>query len=587
MTTPIFPHGSQIRPFILALNRKALRVPLWTCSSCRQRLPRTRNYATQHSSKPYYVTTPIFYVNADPHVGHLYTIVLTDILKRWQQLRGREAIICTGTDEHGLKVQQAARKAREPALVFCQKGAAVFKALAARAQVSTDHFIRTTDAKHRDAVEYAWFILQERGYIYTAKHEGWYCVSDETFYPEGSVHLIIEPQTGRKIMASIETGKEVQWTSEENYHFRLSEFKDKLLQFYEQNPEWIVPKSRMKNVVDAVSSGLEDLSISRPSSRLKWGIRVPGDESQTIYVWIDALVNYITEAGYPWSPEAASAGGWPADCQVIGKDIIRFHCIYWPAILMALGVPLPSRVLTHAHWTLGHKKMAKSDGNGVNPFFAIERFGVDAMRFYLAHDGGIEHDADYSNFYIIDRYKHSLQNALGGLTSRICRAKRWNVRNSVEWSQQLKDTEARDQQIHIDQRKQLEHLAQEVNDYINQFDVSGALQRIMKAIYATNKYVQDTEPWAHTVPGEDVPLPNPQVDLPIFLAVEALRIGGILLQPFMPDKARLLLDMIGVDEDKRSFDDAEFGAGGLYGTSKINLGKGQDGSLFPALTSEE
>lgn len=250
-------------------------------------------------------------------------MVLTDILKRWHVLKGRKAFLCTGTDEHGMKVQQAASKAGSDPKPFCDKGAGVFKTLAGRAEVAYDHFVRTTDPEHRAAVEYAWYLLKERGYIYTAKHEGWYAVSDETFYPQSQVQLTLDPPTGRKMMTSIETGKEVQWTSEENYHFRLSTMRDDLLKFYEANPEWIIPQSRMKDVVQAVSSGLEDLSISRPAERLTWGIPVPDDSTQTIYVWLDALVNYITKAGYPWDPSQAHAGGWPADCQVIGKDIVR------------------------------------------------------------------------------------------------------------------------------------------------------------------------------------------------------------------------------------------------------------------------
>jgi methionyl-tRNA synthetase len=252
-------------------------------------------------------------------------MVLADVLKRYQTLLNpdRPVYLCTGTDEHGMKVQQAATKASSDPKSFTDKGAAIFKQLAEAGNVSNDYFIRTTDPEHKAAVEYAWTLLQERGYIYLSKHEGWYSVSDETFYPQSGVHLIVEPSTGRKIMASIETGKEVEWTSETNYKFRLSQFQGPLLQYFKQNPRFIVPKSRMAEVVKAVEEGLEDLSVSRPSSRLTWGVRVPSDETQTIYVWLDALVNYITKAGYPWSPGKESALGWPADVQVIGKDIVR------------------------------------------------------------------------------------------------------------------------------------------------------------------------------------------------------------------------------------------------------------------------
>jgi methionyl-tRNA synthetase len=224
----------------------------------------------------------------------------------------------------------------------------------------------------------------------------------------------------------------VEWASEKNYHFRLSAFREPLLEFYKHNPDWIQPQSRMKEVVQAVESGLEDLSISRPSSRLTWGIPVPEDSTQTIYVWLDALMNYLTMAGYPFQPGRESAGGWPADCQVIGKDIVRFHCIYWPAFLMALGLPLPKRILTHAHWTLGGSKMSKSIGNVVDPFNALDRFSADVMRFYLVHDGGLQQDANYDNAHILKLYRKVLNGSLGNLASRVTRGKKWSVTGAVK-----------------------------------------------------------------------------------------------------------------------------------------------------------
>lgn len=362
-------------------------------------------------------------------------MILTDIFKRWQVLKGRKAFLCTGTDEHGMKIQQAATKADMPPNEFCDMTAETFKSLAARANISNDYFVRTTDEDHKEAVQFFWQMLLDREYIYESKHEGWYCVSDETFYPESAIEKRLDPYTGAIFMASTETGKKVEWTSEKNYHFRLSLLKDQLLEFYKRNPEFVVPVTRMNDVVKWVSEGLEDLSISRPVERLTWGIPVPDDDSQTIYVWLDALVNYITKAGYPWAPGKEQALGWPADVQVIGKDIVRFHCIYWPAFLLAVEIEPPKQILTHAHWTLNHQKMAKSTGNVVNPFFAMDRFGVDVMRYYLAHDGGITNDADYGNHLIVQRYKKGLQGGLGNLVSRITRPKIWSVSDAVESAQ--------------------------------------------------------------------------------------------------------------------------------------------------------
>lgn len=498
-----------------------------------------------------------------------------------------------------MKIQQASAKAGSEPKPFCDKGADVFKTLAARAHLSNDHFVRTTEPAHKEAVEYAWHLLNDRGYIYESKHEGWYSVSDETFYPESQVHLMLDPPTGRKIMASKETGKEVEWTSEQNYHFRLSAFRDQLLEWYKSNPEWITPKAKMSEVVAAVESGLEDLSISRPYKRLTWGIRVPTDPEQTIYVWLDALLNYVTKAGYPWAPGAEQAGGWPADVQVIGKDIMRFHCIYWPAFLMALDLPPPKRILTHAHWTLGRQKMAKSTGNVVNPFFALDRFGVDTMRYYLIHDGGIDNDADYDNQFIIDRYKKGLQGGVGNLTSRIMRGKGWDVKRAVERFHG-------DAILHLYPGRQnssirafaqsLERLPIIVDAQMAKLKPNNALKEIMERIYAANAFLQNEAPWdiAKELKQQKAANPDAEVDVKkemhmdsiIYISAEMLRLSGIILQPFMPDKAKKLLDMLGVDEERRSFEHAVLGCDESYGQSKVPLGEGQMGVLFPPLTSE-
>jgi len=448
------------------------------------------------TEKPFYVTSPIFYVNAGkrpeltmsrhtelivvlaPHVGHLYTLVLTDIIKRWHALLGKKSILCTGTDEHGMKIQRAAAKAGQDVRTFCDDSYKPFKILARDANVDWDHFIRTSEPDHRFAVQHFWLVLRERGWIYAKKHEGWYSVSDETFYPDKGVHLALDRATGRKLMASKETGKEVEWTSEINYHFRMSSFKDRLLKFYRENPKFVVPETRMRDIVQEVAAGLQDLSISRPIERLSWGIPVPDDESQTIYVWLDALINYLTKANYPFQiPGHENAAGWPADVHVIGKDIVRFHCIYWPAFLMALDLPLPKQVLTHAHWTLGKKKMSKSAGNVVNPFFAINRFGVDCMRYYLALDGGLKDDAMYDNSFIIDRYKKGLQGGLGNLVSRVTKAKGWDVRRAVQ--QSSKSIDLLDGEL----SSQLKTLPDIVSQLMQKPDPGQGLAQIMMAIF--------------------------------------------------------------------------------------------------------
>ena len=546
---------------------------------------RHRHFATSSvpHKKPYYVTTPIFYVNAAPHVGHLYSMVLADVLKRWKVLGGREAILSTGTDEHGMKVQRAATKVGSDPQAFCDQGAETFRQLAERAELSNDHFVRTSDAQHKEAVQHAWRILQEKEMIYLDRHEGWYSISDETYYPQSAVHLIVEPSTGRKIMASMETGKEVDWTSETNYKFRLSKMREQLLDFYKQNPEFVVPEHRMKEVVQQVSDGLEDLSVSRPSSRLSWGIPVPEDDTQTIYVWLDALVNYLTKAGYPWPPGRDSVKGWPADCHVIGKDIVRFHCIYWPAFLLALGLPPPRQVLTHAHWTLGKEKMAKSTGNVVNPFFAIDRFEPDPLRFYLVRDGGIEQDADYSNEFIVTRYKKDLQGGLGNLASRITRGKSWSVRDAVKYAERTHVIDAQDQsRAFVVHTTLLRQTPDKVVKHFHDLQPGRAAREIMDMISGTNLFMQIISPWK----GAKGEMAQSTVNKTVYLCSETLRLAAIMLQPFMPNKAAQLADMLGVRDDRRTLDWAKLGADFEYGTSKVDLGAGWDGVLFPPLIND-
>lgn len=358
----------------------------------------------------------------------MYSMLLADVLKRWHKLKGQESLLLTGTDEHGMKVQQAAAANDTPPMLWCNAHADNFRLLARKVNLANDFFIRTTDEDHKEAVRHFWLLLQEKGLIYESTHKGYYCVSDETFYPESVLTKKIDPRTGEVCLASTETGNRVEWTEEKNYHFRMTALRDRLLDFYKQNPEWIRPKQRMQEVIDWVTTRLEDLSISRPSSRLEWGIRVPDDESQTIYVWVDALVNYLTKAGFPnWAPGQEMAGGWPADVQIIGKDILRFHGVYWPALLLAVDIPPPKRLLSHAHWTMNGKKMSKSLGNVVDPFHAMQRWGVDVMRFFMIHDGGIEKDADYDNSMIVERYKKLLAGTIGNLLSRVVRSVSWDL----------------------------------------------------------------------------------------------------------------------------------------------------------------
>ncbi|KAL0943653.1 methionyl-tRNA synthetase [Colletotrichum truncatum] len=564
----------------------ALR-PSWVCPSCSHGQTLRRFVSSDSKDdKPYYVTTPIFYVNASPHVGHMYSMLLADVLKRWQTLKGRPAILCTGTDEHGSKVQQAAGRQGVPPKEFCDTTAEKFRDLARAIGMDNDHFIRTTDPDHKEAVQHFWFLLKEKGYIYESKHEGWYCVSDECFYAANEVEKTLVPQTGRTVMASIETGNEVEWVEEKNYHFRMTALKDRLLKFYEENPDWIVPRARMKEVVAWVENNLEDLSISRPVQRLDWGVRVPDDPSQTIYVWVDALINYLTKAGFPgWQPGREHEEGWPADVHIIGKDIVRFHGVYWPALLMALDLPLPKQLLSHAHWTLGKKKMSKSLGNVVNPFFAVDRWGLDTMRYFMMRDGGIEKDADYENSLIVARYQKDLQSTVGNLMNRVAKSKKWKLKDSVAWAEENVVSFGRNVQGSEALKALINDAAPTMSKHMDELNPNAAIRSVLNVLVEANKYISETAPWK--LANSKDPKDKAALHEIIFYTSEAVRTAGILLQPVMPTKMATLLDMIGVDAGKRTFQDAAFGTDLTYGTPIVDQGRpGEWNALFPPQPAE-
>lgn len=396
------------------------------------------------------------------------------------------------------------------------------------------------------------------------------------------------------MIVSKETGKEVEWVSEVNWKFRLSGFREQLLEWYEKNPNWILPKTRMEEIVEGIRNGadVKDLSVSRPSSRLQWGIPVPNDPTQTIYVWLDALINYITAAGYPWTPGRESEGGWPAYCQVIGKDITRFHCIYWPAFLMALDIPLPERFYTHGFWLLGKEKMAKSTGNVVNPFFALDRFGVDAMRCFLALHGHPTRDSSYSNQAIIENYQKVLQGPIGNLVARVLRGTAWNVRRAVVNRHKYRKL-PRGHQRRQNFRSVIEGVVSEAKKEMGEMNLHIALLRIVNMANYTNAFFAPLgtgqEPWvlAKTMTKEENEAgANEELDDVIYMTAESLRIMGILLQPFMPGKAKQLLDMLGVQEASRTLEACYVGADAHYGEPLVPLLKGEAGVLFPPLTSD-
>ncbi|KAI8353706.1 tRNA synthetases class I (M)-domain-containing protein [Mortierella sp. GBAus27b] len=452
-------------------------------------------------------------------------------------------------------IQQAAEQAGVKEIELCDAVSQRFRDLFDAANISFTTFIRTTEPRHAVAVKEIWDQLWSKGYIYKGNHEGWYSVSDEAFYPSSQVEEKINERTGEKFHVSMETGKVVEWTVEENYKFKLSAFAEKLLEWLEKNPDAIAPSSRYREVQSWIQGGLSDLSVSRPKSRLKWGIPIPGDDEHIMYVWMDALTNYLTVTGYPWkelSEDQKAVSGWPADTHVVGKDILRFHAVYWPAFLMAAGLDVPKRIVAHSHWTQSKMKMSKSIGNVVDPFVAMKEFGTDTIRFYLMNDGGLADDADYSSVLVAERYRKLLAGQLGNLLSRITSAA-VNPSQKVPRRPSLDNVRKEDKPLNM----RLQVLHEAVDVAMSQYRTTNATQAIFEVIAEANAHIASNEPWKLV---KD-PASKDRLDTVIWYAMESVRLAALMLQPIMPTKASEILDQLDVRPDERSWEFARLGRG--------------------------
>jgi len=355
--------------------------------------------------KKFYLTTPIYYINASPHIGHAYTTVAADVLARFYRHRGREVHFLTGTDEHGLKIEQAAAAHDKSPKDYADAISEEFRALWKHLDISNDDFIRTTEPRHDKTVVEIWTKLAAAGDLYKGKYEGYYCVSDETFWTEKEAPP--DHKTGKRLCPNPDCRRELQFVSEDSWFFKLSKYEKPLLDHYAKHPQFLSPTHRGNEILSFVKQGLQDVSVSR--AKVKWGIPVPGDPDQTVYVWFDALINYVS----------AAAGGWPADVHIVGKEIYRFHSVTWPAMLMAAGLELPEKVFAHGWWTVDGQKMSKSKGNFVDPTEVTRDFGVDAFRFFLLREMPFGNDGDFSIASLKARYNADLANDLGNLVSRV------------------------------------------------------------------------------------------------------------------------------------------------------------------------
>lgn len=497
-------------------------------------------------SQNYYITTPIYYVNDKPHIGHAYTTLACDVMARFKRLDGYDVTFLTGTDEHGQKVEKAAEAADLTPQHFTDKVSQNFRDLTKAMDFSNDDFIRTTEDRHKAACQRIWSILHDNGNIRLGKYEGWYSVRDETFFAEAELVDGMAP-----------TGAPVEWVEEPSYFFNLSAWQDKLLAFYQENPWFVGPETRFNEVKSFVKSGLRDLSVSRAS--FKWGVPVPGDDSHVMYVWLDALTNYLTAAGWPENgptgDEEKYTRVWPADLHMVGKDILRFHAVYWPAFLMAADLPLPKRVFAHGWWTNDGQKISKSLGNAIDPNHLVATYGLDQTRYFLMREVPFGNDGDFSIQAMTQRINGDLANDLGNLSQRVLSMIFKNcdgVMPAIPEPLKPEDEEL---------LKSVDSLLIDVRRHIDNQAFHEALRIIWQVISQANRYVDSIAPWA-------LKKTDP-VRMAEALAVlaETIRKIAILVQPVMPESAGKILDQLGVESTQRNFNC-------LAGTARLASGQG-------------
>ncbi len=510
-------------------------------------------------AKTFYVTTPIYYVNDVPHIGHAYTTIAADVIARFRRLSGDKVFFLTGTDEHGQKIERVALASGERPIELADRVVLRFKGLWERLNIVNDDFIRTTEERHIKSVRELFQMVLGQGDIYLGEYEDWYCVFDETF--------LTETQVGGERVCP-DCGRPVERLKEESYFFRLSRYQDLLLEFYERNPDFIQPSFRRNEVISFVKGGLRDLSISRTS--FSWGIPIPNNERHVIYVWFDALANYITAAGFPHDMERFNEI-WPADIHLVGKDILRFHAVYWPAFLMSSGLPLPRKVFAHGWWTVEGEKMSKSKGNVVDPFAVIDEFGADVLRFFLLREVPFGLDGDFSRTALIGRINGDLANGLGNLVSR-------SLGMIEKYSEGRVPKPGLPEPFDLSVREKALDLVRKVEEAMNEVAFHKALNAIWDFIALVNKYVDESAPWSLQKAGK-----KERLDTVLWVLVEAIRIIALLVYPFIPKSAEEIWKRIGIKEPIESERIANARKWGLINPgSRIEKG----GSLFPRYESK-
>ena len=479
----------------------------------------------------FYITTPIYYVNDKPHIGHAYTTIACDIIARYQKLHKKNVFFLTGTDEHGQKVEKAALKNKQQNQEFVDSMSKNFENLIPFLNCNINNFIRTTEERHIKASQFLWSKLFENNQIYLSNYEGWYSVRDEAFYQENE--LIKKEE---KFYAP--TGASVEWVKEESYFFKLSEWQDKLIDFYNQNPKAILPKSRYNEVISFIKGGLRDLSISRTT--FNWGVPVPNNNNHVMYVWIDALCNYLTALGYPNKKTHNFINFWPG-MHVVGKDILRFHAVYWPAFLMAADLDPPKRIFAHGWWTNEGEKISKSLGNIINPYDIINKYGLDQIRFFLFREVPFGNDGDFSKDSIKKRINADLSNNFGNLIQRVCSFIEKNCDSKVLNNF---DENEEDEKIFSLSDKLLENYIKSMDNQ----EIDKALKYIFEFLSLVNTYIDKQEPWKLRKENLD------RMNQVLSVSLELIRRCSIILYPIIPDSINKVFSIINIDKNLINLD---------------------------------
>ena len=504
------------------------------------------------SKDNFYITTPIYYPSGSPHMGHAYSSIIADVFARFKRIDNFNVHFLTGTDEHGLKIQKAAQSNNLEPLAFCDSISKVFKDLTVQLSLSNTDFIRTTEKRHHLAVEDLWNRLVKSGDIYLSKYKGWYSISDEAYY---NADEIIE-KDGKKI--SIFSGSPVEWVEEDSFFFKLSAWEKKLLDFYDKNEKFILPLQRRNEVISFVKNGLKDLSVSRTS--FTWGIKVPNNTKHVIYVWLDALTNYLSALNFPNKEDKLYKNFWPASLHVIGKDILRFHAIYWPAFLLAANIEPPNRIFSHGWILSGDEKMSKSKGNILDPLEIINTYGVDELRYYLMKEVPHGSDGKVSLQSLENCINSDLANNYGNLCQRIFSFIKNNCQNKVKKTNNLSKT---DNEL----IEKTNNLTKDLRDLINNQNLNSYIKAVIDISFLTNKYVNDEQPWK--LKKTDIEKMNNV----LHISLEQIAKISILLNPIIPNSTSKVLNALNIKNEFRnlSFLDGSDVVGNEIKTKELNI----------------